>query len=208
MARNKAATILEAARALLTQAPDSIKPTDAGPLMKLIGSPYLTSPELHYLHDKLAEYSGRLAMLGFIYSDLAMVPPGPVPGAVQLELPGVYKVDRLTDLSSGIVDAGAGRKFMVLSWGGAKPGTLILRRNSKPECWVEVAQYLDRKEPEAAVSCLLLGEGDRGTPFDGIKRDLQHSERRYWRDRNKTVQSALRDGRENSRREEDASRDP
>lgn len=207
MADKKAATIIEAARVLVEKSFDAIKPGDAIPFQKLISSAYLTSPEINYLHEKLAAYSGKLAMLGFIYSDLTVPAPGPVAGAVQLEIPGCYKVQPLEDIQAGLVDAGNDRKFLTLSWGGGNPGTLILRRNKNPDCWVEVASYIDQKEPEAAVTCLLLGARDVGTPFDSLKRDLAYVDRRYWRERNQSVKKVVRDHKRREG-ERDVRRDP
>lgn len=210
MAGKKAATIIEAARVLVEKSFDSIKPADAAPLRNLISSAYLTTPELHYLHDKLAAYSGKLAMLGFIYSDLTVPAPGQVMGAVQLEIPGSFKVESLDNLQAGLVDAGGGRKFFTISWGGANPGTLILRRNSNPDCWVEVANYIDQKEPQAAVTCLLFSSTrEQGTPFDPLKRELAYRDCRYWAERDRTAKASVRDSRQRGReRESDASRDP
>lgn len=195
MAGKKAATILEAARTLVEHFPESIKSEHAAPLNNLITSAYLTSPELHYLHEKLAEYSGKLAVLGFIYSELTIPRPGPTPGAAQAEIPGCYDVKLLPDLSAGIVDAGKGRKFLSIAWGGADPGTVILRHHENPDCWVEVEHYFHRKEPEAAVTCLLLSRGDPGTPFDRLKRNIQEMERRYWGERTRTAKASTRGSR-------------
>jgi hypothetical protein len=209
MAGKKAATIIEAARALVEKSFDSIKPEDATPLRKIVTSAYLTTPELHYLHDKLAAYSGKLAMLGFIYSDLALPSPGPVEGAVQLEIPGRFKVQQLEDLKAGLVDVGSGRKFLSISWGGVNPGTLILQRHMNPDCWVEVGNYIDQKEPEAAVTCLLLSSRYQGMPFDALKRDRAFVDRRYWGERSRAIKEQMRDSRSRERgRESDVSRDP
>jgi hypothetical protein len=193
MAGNKkAATILEAARALVTRSPEVIRPEHRAPLNNLITSAYLTSPELHYLHEKLAEYSGKLAVLGFIYSELTIPRPGPTPGAVQAEIPGCYKVTLLPDLTAGIVDAGKGRRFLSIAWGGENPGTVILRHNTSPDCWVEVDRHFHRKEPEAAVTCLLLSHGDPGTPFDRLKRNMDEMGRRHWGERTRSVKASSR----------------
>lgn len=210
MAGKKAASVIDAARALVEKSFDSIKPADVPPLEKLISSAYLTTPELHYLHDKLAAYSGKLAMLGFIFSDLTIPAPGPVAGAVQLEIPGCFKVQSLENVQAGLVDGGGGRRFFAISWGGVSPGTLVLRRNSNPDCWVEVANYIDQKEPEAAVTCLLFSTTrEQGTPFDALKREIAYRDRRYWTERDRAAKSSVRDSRSRERgRESDASRDP
>jgi hypothetical protein len=209
MAGKKAATVIDAARALVEKSFDSIKPEDAPPLRKIVTSAYLTTPELHYLHDKLAAYSGKLAMLGFIYSDLAIPGPGPVADAVQLEIPGCFKVENLEDLKAGLVDGGGGRKFLSISWGGMSPGTLILQRHMSPDCWVEVGNYIDQKEPEAAVTCLLLSTRYRGTPFDALKRDRAFVDSRYWGERSRAIKTQARVSRNRERgRESDAGRDP
>jgi hypothetical protein len=188
--RKKAATILEAARVLVTKSPDSIKPEDLPVLKNLASTAYLASQEISFLHYKLAEYSGKLAVLGFIYSELVIPPPGPTPGAVQAEIPGCYNVRLLPDLCAGVVDAGNGRQFLSVAWGGNDPGTVILRKHDNPKCWVEVEHYFDRKEPQAAVTCLLLVHGDPGTPFDHLRKTIDHYERRLWGSRNRAVKAS------------------
>lgn len=94
MADKKAATIIEAARAL-NEVCDGAETRDAqgfngadAPFAKsLLGQAYLTQKQLDALHRLLRKYAGQLAKLGFIYSELVVPPPGPVPGARQAELP-------------------------------------------------------------------------------------------------------------------------
>lgn len=208
MADRKAATIVDAARALVSRSLESIRPEDRGDLARLATSAYLTTDELQYIHDTLASYFGKIATLGFIYSELVVPPPGAPPGTIQAELPGSYPVDILPDACAGIVDAGGGRKFLTVSWGGRHQGTIIFRYNEKPKCLVEVASYSDRKEPEKAITCFLLsGLVDPGTPFDPIKKNMELWERRYWAECKKSNSSKLRRGKQRSRREGDACRD-
>jgi hypothetical protein len=193
MADNKAATIIEAARALVEKAFHLIRPYDVVPLKWFASSPVLTDLELRDLHAKLCAYSEELAVLGFSYRELVIPSSVWSPGSADPDAGRCYKVESLKDLASGIVDAGKGRRFLVMSWNEPRPGTVVLRRNSNPDCWVEVASYLDRKEPEAAVTCLLLGEGDRGTPFDALKKAVSRAEHRYWGERDRVAKAAIRD---------------
>lgn len=94
MERKKAATIIEAARAL-NEVCDGAESRDAqgfngvdAPFAKsLLGQAYLTQKQLDALHRLLQKYGGQLARMGFIYSELVVPGPGPVPGAKQAELP-------------------------------------------------------------------------------------------------------------------------
>lgn len=187
----KVGTVVDAARALIDLCPSPVFPGDRIPMEKILSSAYRTSEELRQLHSMLSRYSVGLELLGFSYDELAVPAPGPAPGAVQLEIPGQYKVEALPDLSAGIVDAGNGRVFLSLAWGGPRSGTILFRKNDSPNCWVEVANYLDRKDPERAVSCLLLGRGDPGNPFDTLKKKLSASERRNLKQVRSSVKSSL-----------------
>jgi hypothetical protein len=177
MADKKAATVIDAAKALLGADRLTVSHVHREVLERVTLSAYRSIADLQLLHNTLCSYTVTLKWLGFDYGELVIPPPGPAEGVVQLQIPGIYEVEELKDLAAGIVNAGSGRIFLSLSWGGRQQGTIVFRKNDSPACWVEVASYLDRKTPEAAVSCLLLsGSRDHGTPFDSLKKRLAVSE--------------------------------
>lgn len=94
MAGKKAATIIEAARAINAQCDGAetrdkvgFSGADAPFAKSLLSQAYLSQKQLASLHKLLQKYGGQLARLGFAYSELLVPAPGPVPGAAQAELP-------------------------------------------------------------------------------------------------------------------------
>jgi len=92
MGSEKAATIIEAARALSAQcdgaqAKDGVgfNGSDSPFAKSILEQPWLTKKQLESLHKLLRKYSGQLSSLGFTYDQLVVPAPGPVPGCRQAE---------------------------------------------------------------------------------------------------------------------------
>lgn len=192
MAENRSATTVDAAKALIGLPDELVDPEVRRELRRIVTSAYRSSADLDLLKERLWPYSGSLTGLGFSYDKLISPEPGPADGAFQLEIPGQYKVHTLQDVSAGMVDAGNGRKFLVVSWGGLCPGTMVLRQSDTPKCFVEVAQSFERKELEAAVTGVLLGGVDPGTPFDELRKRLATSEKRVMRQGQQSAKTAIK----------------
>ena len=93
---------------------------------------------------------------------------------------GRYEVEQASEPKCALVNAGAGRSFLVLTFGKSHPTTLIFMRSKSPDCFVQVSAVDGAPDPEIAVTGYLFGASYPTNPINDLKRDLERWRSRSW----------------------------
>jgi len=93
---------------------------------------------------------------------------------------GSYGIERAAEAHAALVDAGNGRKFLVVSFLSSGWKTLVFQHSKDPDSWLSRREISGNMDPDLAVTGFLLGAQQLPHPIEILKADLERLRRSNW----------------------------